>query len=259
MRQFLNMLGSLLLVVLATYVLLCAFLFFYQRQMLYLPQYTRVDAAQTDFELVRDEVRLRGWVVNPGQPRALLYFGGNAESIQFQREHYAQWFPDHTVYLLAYRGYGASEGKPTESVLKGDALALYDQVAPNHDGVDLLGRSVGAGIALHVAASRTIGRLALITPYDSMVAVARRHYPIFPVQWLLRERFDTTADAARVDAPTLLLIARHDRIIPPAHAEALARSLPQAPHIQWLESDHNGVEMDARFGLALRQHFQEQR
>jgi hypothetical protein len=249
------MAGTLLLVALATYLLLCAFLFFYQRQMLYLPQYTQVDAAQTDFELARDEIRLRGWVVNPGRLRALLYFGGNAESVQFQRERYAQWFPDHTVYLLAYRGYGASEGNPAEDLLKDDALALYDQVAQNHAGVDVLGRSVGSGIALHLAARRPIGRLALITPYDSMVAVARRHYPIFPVQWLLRERYEASADATEVDAPTLLLIARHDRIIPPAHAEALARAFPQPPRIQWLESDHNGTEMDARFELALRAHF----
>jgi pimeloyl-ACP methyl ester carboxylesterase len=58
-----------------------------------------------------------------------------------------------------------------------------------------------------------------------------------------------------VNAQTLLLIARHDQIIPPAHAEALARAFPQPPQIQWLETDHNGTESDLRFGLALRRHF----
>lgn len=255
MRPFLTMATTLFLIAGSIYLLLCGFLFFNQRQMLYLPQYTRVEAAQTDFELVHEGLRLRGWVVNPGRPSALLYFGGNAESIGVQRERFSEWFPGHTIYLLAYRGYGASEGRPSEGALKRDALALHDHVVANHAKVDVLGRSVGSGVALHLAARRSVGRLALITPYDSMVEVARRHYPIFPVQWLLRERFEATTDAARVGSATLLLIARHDEIIPPAHAEVLAGSFPAPPQIQWLESDHNGTDMDLRFGLALRRHF----
>jgi pimeloyl-ACP methyl ester carboxylesterase len=226
-----------------------------QRQMLYLPQYTRVDAASTDFELINEGLTLRGWRVNPGQPRALLFFGGNAEEIGYQRQRFARWFPGHTIYLLAYRGYGASEGSPSEAALKGDALALYDAIAPQHVGVDVLGRSVGSGVALHLAARRSVGRLALITPYDSLVAVASRHYPLFPVNWLLRERFEASVDAVSVQAPTLLLLARQDEIIPPAHGEALARAFPQPPALQWLDSDHNTTEMDANFALALQRHF----
>ena len=146
-------------------------------------------------------------------------------------------------------------GEPSEVALKGDALALYDSIRAAHESVDVLARSVGTGVALHLAARRTLGRLALITPYDSLVAVASRHYPLFPVDWLLRERFEALADAAQVDLPTLLLIARQDEIIPPAHAEKLARAFPQMPQLQWLDTDHNTTEMDARFALALQGHF----
>lgn len=250
-----RMLSTLLIAVAGIYLVLCAALFLLQRQMLYLPQYTRVAAASTDFELVRDGLKLRGWRVNPGQPRALLFFGGNAEEIGYQRERFARWFPGHTIYLLAYRGYGASEGSPTEAALKGDALALYDAVASKHGAVDALGRSVGTGVALHVAAQRPLGRLALITPYDSLVAVAAHHYPFLPVNWLLRERFDAAVDAANVQVPTLLLLARQDEIIPPSHGETLARAFPQAPALQWLDSDHNTTEMDVNFALALQRHF----
>jgi pimeloyl-ACP methyl ester carboxylesterase len=250
-----QMLSSLLITVIGIYLVLCALLFLMQRQMLYLPQYTRVDAASTDFELDREGLKLRGWRVNPGQPRALLFFGGNAEEIGYQRERFARWFPGHTIYLLAYRGYGASEGSPSEAALKGDALALFDAIAQQYVGVDALGRSVGSGVALHVAARRSVGRLALITPYDSLVAVASRHYPFFPVGWLLRERFEASVDAAKVQVPTLLLLARQDEIIPPAHGEALARAFPQPPTLQWLDTDHNTTEMDANFALALQRHF----
>lgn len=250
-----RMLLSLMQSALVVYIGVCALLWLLQRQMLYLPQATRVAAEATDFALTRGDVILRGWRLNPGQARALLYFGGNAEHIGWQRERYARWFPGHTIYLLAYRGYGASDGSPDELALKADALALYDHVAPAHAAVDLLSRSVGTGVALHVAARRAIGRIALITPYDSLVAVASRHYPWVPVDWLLHQRFDAAADAPSVAVPALLLIARADEIIPPAHAQSLARAFPRAPEVQWLDTDHNTVEADPRFALALREHF----
>lgn len=250
-RMFVSLLKSAALI----YLAVCALLWLLQRQLLFLPYSTRVDAASTDFELARGEVVLRGWRVNPGQPRALLYFGGNAEDIGWQRERYARWFPRHTVYLLAYRGYGASDGSPEERALKADALALYDRVSAEHAAVDVLSRSVGTGVALHLAARRAIGRLAMITPYDSLVAVAGHHYPWVPVDWLLHQRFDAAADARGVRVPTLLLVARQDEIIPPVHAQALANAFPQPPHMQWLDTDHNTAEADPRFALALRQHF----
>lgn len=197
---------------------------------------------------------MRGWRVQPGQPRALLYFGGNAEAIGAGRDWYARHFPDHTTYLLAYRGFGASAGKPSEAALKRDALALYDAIAAEHGAVDVIGRSVGSGIALHLAARRPVARMALITPYDSLVAVARHHYPWLPVDLLMRERYETADDARASRAATLLLIARHDEIIPPARAESLARSFTVAPQIQWLDTDHNTTDMDPAFALALRRH-----
>ncbi|MCB1599774.1 MAG: alpha/beta hydrolase [Lysobacterales bacterium] len=253
----LRMLSFLVATAIALYLFLCAFLWASQTQMIFLPQGTRVRPQTTDFELFSDGLRLRGWCVNPGQSRALIYFGGNAEAINHQRERFARWFPQHTVYLLAYRGYGASEGSPSEVGLKQDALTLYDHIAGDHTRIDVIGRSVGSGVALHLAARRAVGRLALITPYDSLVAVAARHYPWFPVRWLLHQRFEATADAVRVQVPTLLLIARQDEIIPPAHAEALTRAFSNSPEIQWLDTDHNTVEKDARFALALQRFFRE--
>ena len=250
-----RMLSSLAIAAVALYLGLCALLFVFQRQMLFLPSSTRVDARSTDFELVNEGLHLRGWRLNPGQARAMLYFGGNAEDIGYGRERFARWFPEHTIYLIAYRGYGASEGEPSEAALKADALVLYDSISAGHESIDVLARSVGSGVALHLAARRELGRLALITPYDSLVAVASHHYPLFPVDWLLGQRFEALADAAQVDLPTLLLIARQDEIIPPVHAENLARAFPDMPQVQWLDTDHNTTEMDARFALALQGHF----
>ena len=250
-RMFLSLVWSLG----GLYLVLCAALYLLQSRMLYLGQYTRVEAAETDFELKREGLVLRGWRINPGKPRALLYFGGNAESVQLQRADFARWFPDYTIYLLAYRGYGASDGAPGERVLKADALALFDDLQPHYGQIAALGRSVGTGVALHLAARRPIARLALITPYDSLREVAAAHYPIFPVRLLLRDTFEALADAAALQIPVLLLIAREDQVIPPRHAQRLLAAFIRTPITQWLDTDHNTVEQDARFALALRQFF----
>ncbi len=242
-------------IALRLYLLLCVAIYFLQSRMLYLGSATRADLPSSNFSIARDGLNLRGWRLNPGQPAALLYFGGNAESVQYQGQELAEWFPDQTIYLLPYRGYGASEGSPSEKALKADALAFYDSVKAEHGQIRLLARSLGTGVALHVAARRPVDRLALITPYDSLLNVARAHYPWLPIQLLMRDRFIATTDAAVVQAPTLLLIAGLDEIIPPARAEMLATHFPQPPQIQRLDTDHNTVEMDIRFALSLRRFF----
>ena len=149
---------SVVMLLCAAYAGICTYLYTQQRTLLYVPRFTRVAASHTDFSLVRGDATLRGWVVNPGQPRAILYFGGNGEAIQQNRSSFTQWFPGTTTYLLAYRGYGASDGAPEETLLFADALALYDDVHTAHPGmpISVIGRSLGSGIASYVASRRPV-------------------------------------------------------------------------------------------------------
>lgn len=81
------------------YVALCGWMYAAQLQLVYFPQFTRADAATTDFALEYDGVTLRGWVANPGHGRAVVYFGGNGESVQDNRTLFEHWLPGHSVYL----------------------------------------------------------------------------------------------------------------------------------------------------------------
>ena len=110
------------------YAGICGWMYAKQRDLLYVPQDTKADASQTDFGIARNGVMLNGWLVNIGQPGAVLYFGGNAERIEDRRAEFARLFPQASTYLVPYRGYGASEGTPTEADILEDALAVYDQV-----------------------------------------------------------------------------------------------------------------------------------
>lgn len=238
---------------LLAYAALCGLMYFNQRDFIYFPQLTRGDLA-TDFALERDGVTLRGWVVNPGQPDPILYFGGNAERIEDNRDDFASWFPRRSVYLLAYRGFGASQGQPSEAALTGDALALYDFVRSHHpeERVSVIGRSLGGGVAGHVAAHRPVDRLALVTPFDSLAAVAQGHYPWLPVGWLIKDRYDLAASLASYPGPVLVLRAGRDAVVPAARTDALIESLPTTPEIvAFPQADHNDIHLQPGYGRVL--------
>lgn len=239
------------------YVGLCGYMYARQRDLIYYPQVTRVDADATDFALERGNVTLRGWVVNPGQPRALLYFGGNAEAIQYNRESFARWFPKHTVYLVSYRGFGASEGDPTERDLFADAVALYDHARRRHRGsIDVIGRSLGSGVASHVAAQRKVRRLALVTPYDTIADVGQAHYRWLPVQWMARDRFDSVRHLAEYRGPLLVVRAGRDSVIPAANTQRLIDSLSQPPQLLDVPTaDHGNVILDPLYARGLSRFF----
>ncbi len=229
-------------------------LYLQQRSLMYFPQATCTAATDANFALDSDGLRLRGWVLNPGRPQAILYFGGNAESVEANREDFARWFGDSTVYLLPYRGYGANPGRPDERALYRDALALYDHVRRQQPQapIAVIGRSLGTGVASHVAAQRAVSRLVLVTPFDSMAEVAQAHYPWLPVRWLVRDRYDSVVHLAGYQGPLLVVRAGRDRVVPAANTQRLIASLRTPPRVLELPgADHDSVQDFPVYGEAL--------
>lgn len=251
--------GVALALLATAYLAVCALLYLGQRDLLYFPQGTRVAAAQTDFALRRGAgMELRGWQVNPGQDKVLLYFGGNAEDLRSARAQLQAALPDHSLYLLAYRGYGASDGTPSEAALVGDAVALYDHVraAQPRAQIAVLGRSLGSGVASQLAARRAVARLALVTPFDSLVSAAQAHYPWVPVRWLLRDRYESARALRAYRGPLLILRAGRDQVVPPASTDALLKALPQRPTVvAFAQADHNDISDDPAYVQALQAFF----
>jgi pimeloyl-ACP methyl ester carboxylesterase len=210
-----------------------------------------------DFEST-DGVRLRGWLVHGAAPagRAALavYYGGNAEEVSWQAGE--PWPRDWSVALVNYRGYGASEGKPSERDLCADALLVLDALAGrpdvNAERVVLVGRSLGSGVAAYVAAHRPVAGVVLISPYDSMIEVGRRHYPWLPVALLLKHPFDAQSFAPAIRAPLLAIAGGRDAIIPPIHSRRLFDAW--AGPKRWLElpeAGHNDLTASPGFWPAV--------
>lgn len=213
---------TFLVVVVLFYVGLCAALFFFQRSMIYFPQPRSAGTSLATISLrAGDHEVIVSTRVHAG-PKALIYFGGNAEDVSANLPELSRAFPEHALYLLHYRGYGGSGGTPSEAALFADALALFDRIHAEHPDVVVIGRSLGSGVAVHLASMRPVGRLVLVTPYDSLAEIAAGRFPVFPVRWLLRDRFDSGIYAPKVSAPTLLIGAEHDEVVPVRSAELLA-------------------------------------
>lgn len=166
-----------------------------------------------------DGAQVRGWLAparGAGPAPVIIYYGGNAEDVRGQA--FEPWPTDWALALINYRGYGASEGRPSEHALCADALVVLDALARRPDvdptRIVLVGRSLGTGVATQVAARRPAQGVVLISPYDSMVALAQHHYPYLPARWLLRHRFDSIARASGIKTPLLAIAGDRDTVIP---------------------------------------------
>ena len=237
------------------YAALCGVLYLSQRSLLYFPRPESQHAGAQVLRFDSGGTSLKIWHLPRNGEHAILYFGGNAEDVAWNIDDYTTLFPDAAVFLVNYRGYGGSAGAPSERALLADAEALFDYVRERHSQIAVIGRSLGSGVAMHLASVRDVDKLVLVTPYDSVESVAKAHFSMFPVSVLLRDKYDSLGRAGKIKAPILLLIAEHDRIIPRVHSDRLAGAFPPAlarVHVI-AGASHDSIGSSAEYQRALRE------
>ena len=236
------------------YLALCAALLVFQLSLLYFPQPSSLGSSDTTMSLPVADARVVASVRARAGPDAVIYFGGNGEDVTRRIPDLASAFPAHALFLMHYRGYGGSSGVPSEAAIVADALALFDRAHGEHRRVVVVGRSLGSGVAVQVAAARPVARLVLVTPYDSIQEIAASRFAFFPVRWMLRDKFESGRHAARVGAPTLLIAAEHDEVIPAAStALLLSRFAPGIATMQVVAgAGHNSISDHLEYSALLR-------
>ncbi|NUT79141.1 hypothetical protein HNO86_29270 [Pseudomonas sp. C1C7] len=204
----------------ALYLALCAALFVFQRALIYYPQ-PRGDTSAPLLSLTVDDVQVNVSTRPYNGPKALIYFGGNAEDVSRSLPSFAKAFADRALYFMHYRGYGGSGGSPSEEAIARDAMALFDKIYAEHPQIVLVGRSLGSGVAVRLASVRPVTELLLVTPYNSLEELATRQFRMFPVHWLLTDKFESWRYAEHISVPTQLIAAEDDEVIPASSTRRL--------------------------------------
>ncbi|MFL6657546.1 MAG: alpha/beta hydrolase [Massilia sp.] len=196
-----------------------------------------------------DGTKLSGWLMTPQVPGphpAVVYFGGRSEEVSWVVRDAGKLFPGMAVLAVNYRGYGASQGDPAELHMVEDGRMLFDWLAERHhvdaSKVAVVGRSLGSGVAVQVALERPVHSLVLITPYDSILAIAKRKFRAVPVEYVLRHRFESVKYAPSLTAPTYVLRAAIDDVVPHSHTDLLVAKLGKLHLDETVpDSDHMNI------------------
>lgn len=259
---------TLVAAIAVAYVLLLIVLRLAESRLLYVPGARRLDPPPPDLAPERvhipstDGVTLVAWIIRAAPPdseaRWLLICHGNAGNLSNagRPAHYAG-LRALGLNLLAfdYRGYGESDGEPTEPGLYADAVAAYRYLrdvrhVPPHRIV-LFGHSLGSAVAVDLATREPAAGLVLDGAVASVVGRAQEVYPFVPVRWIARSRYASIEKIERVRMPKLFLHAQADEVVPFAHGRRLYEAATEPKTFVALRGGHGDafdVDSAAYFG-----------
>ena len=191
-----------------------------------------------------------------GRAPTLLGFGGNAWNADAVALHLHGLFPDREVVAFHYRGYAPSTGKPSAEALLSDSVVVFDRLPQEHAsgrGVVAVGFSIGAGMAAYLARHRPAAGLVLVTPFDSLEALAQDLYWWAPVGPLLRHRMPTVDFVRGSPVPTALIVAERDAIVPARRSMPLRAAIENLVFEGSIDAGHNDLYGRPAFAAAMRE------
>jgi fermentation-respiration switch protein FrsA (DUF1100 family) len=233
LRSLPILVGAMLLPTPACATLERMFLYFPDRELVMTPATMRLEYEDVSFS-AEDGTQLHGWYLpgEPGKP-LLVFCHGNAGNISHRVDNLRLLRQlGLAVFIISYRGYGRSEGTPSEegtySDMRGALVWLKDR-GWNADRMIYFGRSVGAGVALQLALEQPPGALVLESPFTSIPAMGRLHYPLLwrLAGWALDARYDNLEKIGRLKSPLLVFHGERDDIVPHRMGQELFDRAPQ--------------------------------
>jgi uncharacterized protein len=246
------------------YLILVGILYIFQRSLLYLPDQRSATPAASGVPEMR-EVRLKtadGLELTSWYRRAvtchptIVHFHGNGGNISHRAFRVHPYLDSgYGLLLVEYRGYGGNAGTPHEDGLYADgraAMAFVRAEGVPANEVVLYGESLGSGVAVQIAAEQrregdAVGAVILEAPMSSVTDVAAYHYPIVPVRWLLKDRFDLMANIGDVAAPVFMIHGENDRVVPVRFGRLLFERAQEPKESRWVPG--GGHEDLHLFGL----------
>jgi len=252
MISWIKTLGMIVTYLVIIYLAIGLLYYVFQRRFIYMPESGSIKPEQWNMDSMRlvyfstsDNLRLAAWYHPAPKNRAtIVYFHGNAGHIGYRAERVRPLIEaGYGLLLVEYRGYANNPGKPTEQGLYRDGRAAIEYLQKqgvSNQNLVILGVSLGSGVAVQMAIEHHCRTLVLVAPFTSLVDAAYMHYPIFPVSWLLKDRFNSADKIHKVQAPILILHGERDQIIPPRLGRQLYHVAPEPKQFVLLPgAEHN--------------------
>jgi len=253
------------------YLLLLVIVFFFQRNLLYHPSVNNYLQNQglsepNDIEKVnittKDKIDLVGWFYkkNLEKFKTILFFHGNAGSLE-NRTYKLNHFKDLNVnfLIIAWRGFSGNEGKPNEKGLYEDAdsaISWLKTKGIDEKNIILYGESLGTGVAIEIAQNKNYAGVILESPFTSMINMGRKYYPFFPVNFLLKDKFESNKKISSVSAPVLIIHGKVDKIVPYYMGEKMYELANEPKFFYTQEYGDHMVEYDEKLLSTLKKFIQ---
>ncbi|MDR2153051.1 MAG: lysophospholipase [Helicobacteraceae bacterium] len=215
----------------ACYILATLLLIALEEKLIFLSGFSRLTNPPTDETIAFKLDAQEGFRVKRGSKTLLLWFDGNADNVWYVPNAIAAsqaklpLLDAIDIAALNYRGYGASGGKPSQEAIFADALKLYDALSPSYDRVVALGRSLGSGVVCYLSSRRDLAGAILITPFDSVRAIAKSRFGFFLAHLFIRNPFDSVAYVKGVQTAFSILEVARDRVVPNKRTKRLKEAI----------------------------------
>ena len=255
---------KLFLVLVCVYISILFVLFFFQINLLYHPSENNYSSDELTVLIERvkiktkDNIDLLGWYhkKNSNNNKTILFLHGNAGSLQ-NRIHKINHFENMNInfLIIAWRGFSGNKGSPSEKGLYEDAKSAVrwlKQKGLMEKDIIIYGESLGTGIAVEIAQNSNFAGVILESPFTSMIDAAKNKYPIFPIRFLLKDKYESNKKIKNVKSPLLIMHGEVDQIVPFWMGEKIYNIANEPKYSYFTKYDNHMMEYDESLIIVMK-------
>ena len=243
---------------LITYFIVLTYIYLFQRNLLYHPSdnsYQR-DEINFDYKEIfiqnKKGIKLKAWLHEKDlvNKKTIIFFHGNAGNLRnrnYKLNELSKF--DVNFLIVAYRGFSGNQGKPSELGLYEDARSTLDWLkikGVKEKNLILYGESLGTAVAIETAQNKDLAGLSLESPFTSMVELAQKYYPVLPVKFLLKDKYETIKKLPNINSPLLVLHGKLDDIVPFSMGKKLFEKANEPKFKYFIDDDDHMLRYDQK-------------
>ncbi len=248
----------LLILGLITYLIVLAYIYLFQRNLLYHPSVNGYQGNEIKFDyeeiFIRNKegIKLKAWLHEKDliNKKTIIFFHGNAGNLNNRNYKLNELSKlDINFLIVAYRGFSGNQGKPSEHGLYEDARSALNFLkikGVKEKNLIVYGESLGTAIAIETGQNKELAGIILESPFTSMVELAQKYYPFLPVKFLLKDKYETVKKLPNINSPLLVLHGRLDTIVPFAMGVELFKKANKPKFKYFVDNDDHMMRYDPK-------------